>query len=154
FFPAVQDDVFAAAGLVDTYAPSLPIERRYALACTPIDLNEHHFRNIFSEWLELLDEGRTVSFPRRIDSSGGLETLEETLKLVTIYRWLALKFPDAFSDLAHVETLRREATEQTQAILRRNWGEQGLTRRECTVCGRALLPSSQYRTCRDCNAAL
>ncbi len=56
------------------------------------------------------------------DGSGGLESLEETIKLTTVYRWLALKFPAAFTDLAHVEQVRREATEQTQAILRRNWG--------------------------------
>ena len=150
FFPDVQDDVLAAAEIVDTYAPSLPVEHRYALACTPIDLDEHLFRNVFSEWLELLAAGKTVHFPRRLDGGGGLETLEETLKLTTIYRWLALKFPDAFTDGTHVEELRREATEQTLAILRRNWGKQGMSRRECGHCGRALLPSSPYRTCREC----
>ncbi len=151
FFPDVQDDVVAAAELVDTYAPSLPVEQRYALACTPIDLEEHLFRGIFSEWLELLDAGKTVNFPRRLDGGGGLDELEETLKLITIYRWLALKFLHAFTDLARVEELRREVTEQTQAILRRNWGKQGLTRRECFHCGRAMLPSSPYRTCRECH---
>ncbi|HEY1111220.1 MAG TPA: helicase-related protein, partial [Opitutaceae bacterium] len=152
FFPEVQNDVFTAAGIVDTYAPSLPVEQRYALACTPINLEEHFFRDTFIDWIERLDGGEAVLFPRRVDSSGGLESLEETLKLITVYRWLALKFPDTFTDLDHVETLRRETTEQTQAILRRNWGQQGLSRRECTRCGRALLPSSQYRTCRDCHA--
>ena len=39
---------------------------------------------------------------------------------------------------------------QTQVILRRNWGKQGMSRRECVHCGRALLPSSPYRTCRQC----
>jgi ATP-dependent RNA helicase SUPV3L1/SUV3 len=151
FFPDVQEDVFAAAELVDTHAPTLPVEERYALACTPIDLDEHLFRSVFAEWLEGLASGKTVNFPRRIDSSGGLESLEETLKLTTIYRWLALKFPEAFTDLARVEQVRREATEQTQTILRRNWGKQGLSRRECTHCGRALLPSSPYRTCRECH---
>ena len=150
FFPDVQDDVFAAAELVDTYAPTLPVEQRYALACTPLDLDEHLFRSTFAEWLELLDAQKVVPFPRRIDAGGGLESLEETLKLTTVYRWLAMKFPEAFTDGARVEEIRREATEQTQAILRRNWGKQGLQRRECTRCGRALLPSSPYRTCRDC----
>jgi ATP-dependent RNA helicase SUPV3L1/SUV3 len=150
FFPDVQEDVFAAAELVDTYAPSLPVEKRYSLACTPLDLDEHLFRSAFVEWLELLNAGKSVHFPRRIDSTGGLESLEETLKLTTVYRWLALKFPDAFSDGARVEELRREATEQVQAILRNHWGQQGLARRECQQCGRALLPSSPYRTCRDC----
>jgi ATP-dependent RNA helicase SUPV3L1/SUV3 len=150
FFPDVQDDVFAAAELVDTYAPSLPVEQRYALACTPLDLDEHLFRSTFAEWLELLDAGKEVHFPRRLDASGGLESLEETLKLTTVYRWLALKFPDAFMDGPHVEQIRREATEQVQAILRRHWGKQGLMRRECNHCGRALLPSSPYRTCREC----
>jgi hypothetical protein len=150
FFPDVQDDVFAAAELVDTYAPGLPIEQRYALACTPIDLEEHLFRGVFSEWLELLAAGKTVKFPRRLDGAGGLEELEETLKLITVYRWLALKFPEAFTDHARVEVLRREATEQTLAILRRNWGKQGMSRRECMHCGRALLPSTPYRTCREC----
>lgn len=151
FFPDVQEDVFAAAELVDTYAPSLAVEQRYALACTPLDLDEHLFRNTFAEWLELLDAGKTVVFPRRVDAGGGLESLEETLKLTTVYRWLAQKFPAAFTDGAHVEQVRREATEQTQAILRRHWGEQGLVRRECARCGRALLPSSPHRTCRDCH---
>lgn len=150
FFPDVQEDVLAAAELVDTHAPSLPVEQRYALACTPIDLEEHLFRSTFADWLEALAAGKPVKFPRRLDGGGGLEELEETLKLLTVYRWLALKFPEAFTDLAHVEQLRREATEQTQAILRRNWGKQGLTRRECSHCGRALLPSSPYRTCREC----
>lgn len=152
FFPDVQDDVFAAAELVDTYAASLPVEERYALACTPIDLDEDLFRSTFADWLEQLAAGKKAKFPARLDTGSGLESLEETLKLITVYRWLALKFPQTFTDLAHVEQLRREATEQTQAILRRNWGEQGLRRRECSHCGRALLPSSPYRTCRECHA--
>ncbi len=151
FFPDVQDDVYVAAELVDTYAASLPVEKRYALACTPLDLDEHLFRNTFAEWLELLNAGKTVAFPRRVDTGGGLESLEETLKLTTVYRWLALKFPEAFTDGEHVDEIRREATEQTQQILRRHWGRQGLTRRECTHCGRALLPSSPHRTCRECH---
>ncbi len=153
FFPDVQSDVLAAAELVDTYAPSLPLEKRYALACTPIDLADPQFRDVFSDWLEQLDAGQIVSFPRRIDGGGGLEALEETLKLISIYRWLALKFPAHFTDLRAVEHLRHTATEQTLAILRRNWGQQGLSRRECTVCSRALLPSSTFRTCRACHAA-
>lgn len=152
FFPDVQEDVLAAAELVDTYAPSLPVEQRYALACTPLDLDEHLFRSTFAEWLELLDAGKTVAFPRRLDAGGGLESLEETLKLTTVYRWLALKFPDAFTDGARVDEIRRAATEQTQAILRKHWGQQGMTRRECARCGRALLPTSPYRTCRECHA--
>jgi ATP-dependent RNA helicase SUPV3L1/SUV3 len=150
FFPDVQEDVLAAAEIVDTYAPKLSVEARYALACTPLDLEEHLFRNTFAEWLELLNAGKTVNFPRRLDSGGGLESLEEIIKLTTVYRWLALKFPAAFTDLERVEQVRREATEQTQAILRRNWGKQGLSRRECMHCGRALLPSSPHRTCREC----
>lgn len=151
FFPDVQDDVFAAAELVDAYAPSLSVEQRYALACTPLDLDEHLFRSTFAQWLELLDAGKPVHFPRRVDAAGGLESLEETLKLTTVYRWLALKFPDTFADGAYVEQIRREATEQVQAILRRHWGKQGLMRRECAHCGRALLPSSPHRTCRECH---
>ncbi len=151
FFPEVQNDVLAAAELVDTFAPDLPIETRYALACTPIDLDDHLFRSLFAEWLERLAAGERIRFPSRTDGGGGLESLEETLKIITVYRWLALKFPAAFTDLAHAELLRREATEQTLAILRRNWGKQGLSRRECTNCGRALLPSSPHRTCRACH---
>ena len=81
-----------------------------------------------------------------------LDELEEMLKLISVYRWLALKFPAAFTDVPRVELLRRQATEQTQAILRRNWARQGLSRRECTRCGRALLPSSPHRVCRECDA--
>ena len=152
FFPDVQDDVIAAAELVDTYAPNLPIESRYALACTPVDLDDHLFHNTFAEWLEGLAAGRTLEFPRNLDNSG-LDSLEETLKLITVYRWLALKFPASFTDGAYVERLRREATERTQTILQRNWAERGLSRRECAHCGRALLPSSRYRSCRACHAA-
>lgn len=151
FFPAVQDGVFAAAELVDTYASTLPVEERYALACTPIDLDDHLFRSLFAEWLELLAAGKTVPFPRRLDHASGLEALEETLKLITVYRWLALKFPSAFNEGVRVEQLRRDVTEQTQAILRRNWGRQGLARRECAHCGRALLPSAAFRACRECH---
>lgn len=152
FFPEVRDDVFAAAELVDTYAPTLPVEQRYALACTPVDLEEYVFRTVFCEWLEALAAGKSVNFPRRREDDGGLEGLEETLKLITIYRWLALKFPRAFTDLAWVDQLRRETIEQTRAILRKNWGKYGLTRRECAHCGRAILPSSPHRTCRECHA--
>jgi hypothetical protein len=152
FFPEVRDDVFAAAELVDTFAPSLPVEQRYALACAPIDLDDHLFRSTFAEWIEVLEKGKKVTFPRRLETNGGLEAVEEALKLVSLYRWLALKFPQAFTDLAYVHELRRTATEQAQTILRSSWGKRGLVRRECNHCGRALLPSSPYRTCRDCSA--
>lgn len=151
FFPDVREAVFAAAELVDTYAPNLAVEQRYALACTPIDLEEHLFRGVFTDWLETLAAGRPVNFPRRLEATGGLEGLEEMLQLVTIYRWLALKFPTAFTDLEWVEQLRREGIEQTQALLRRSWGKYGLKRRECAHCGRAVLPSSPHRTCRECH---
>jgi ATP-dependent RNA helicase SUPV3L1/SUV3 len=152
FYPEVREAVFAAAELVDAYAPNLSVEQRYALACTPIDLEEHTFRSAFSEWLEMLAAGRPVKFPRRLEDSGGLEGLEETLKLVTIYRWLALKFPHAFTDLAWVDQLRRESIERTQAILRASWSRVGLSRKECAHCRRAVLPSSPHATCRECHA--
>lgn len=150
FFPDVQETVYAAADLVDAYAPDLPVAQRYMLACAPVDLEDYLGRNTFTDWVEALAAGRKVSFPRRLESTGGLEALEETLKLATLYRWLALKFPDAFTDLVYVEQMRSAATEQILAILRRNWGEGGLTRRECARCGRALLPSSPHRICRQC----
>lgn len=150
FFPDVRETIFAAAELVDSHAPNLPIEQRYALACTPIDLEEHAARNAFAEWLEALAAGRVAKFPRHLESGEGLEGLEEMLQLVTVYRWLALKFPETFTDSARVEQLRREGIEQTQAILRRGWGKYGLRRRECAHCGRAILPSSPHRTCREC----
>ena len=152
FFPEVRDAVLAAAELVDAYAPTLSVEARYTLACTPIDLEEHTFRSAFTEWLETLAAGRSVKFPRRFEDSGGLEGLEETVKLVTVYRWLALKFPNAFTDLAWVDQLRREAIERTQAILRASWSRVGLTRKECAHCRRAILPSSPHATCRECYA--
>lgn len=151
FVPEVRDAVFAAAELVDLHASSLSIEQRYALACTPIDLEEHLFRSVFTEWLDTLAAGRQAMFPRRLTGAGGLEGLEEMLQLVTIYRWLALKFPQTFTDTAWVEQLRRDGIEQTQALLRRNWGKQGLRRRECVHCGRAVLPSSPHRVCRECH---
>jgi len=152
FFPEVRDAVLASADLVDTYASSLSVEHRYALACTPIDLEEHLFRSTFIEWLETLAAGRPVKFPRKLDDAGGLEGLEETLKLVTVYRWLALKFPKAFTDDAWVEQLRREVIERTQAMLRASWNRVGLTRKECAHCRRAILPSSPHATCRECFA--
>jgi ATP-dependent RNA helicase SUPV3L1/SUV3 len=152
FFPEVREDVFAAAELVDTHAPTLPVEQRYALACTPVDLEEYVFRTAFCEWLETLAAGKPVLFPRHREDDGGLEGLEENLKLITVYRWLALKFPRAFTDLVWVDQQRREIIEQTRAILRKNWGKHGLTRRECAHCGRAILPSSPHRTCRECHA--
>jgi len=151
FFPDVQDDVVAIAELVDTYASAFPAEKRYALACAPIDVDEHFFRGAYSEWLETLAAGRPVRFPRRLETGGGLEALEETLKLLGVYRWLALKFPTAFDDTDYVNRLRRDATEQTQAILRSNAPKRTLTRRECIHCGRALLPSSPHRICRECH---
>ena len=153
FFPEVQPGVVAAAELADACAGGLPVETRHTLACTPVDLNDHHAHNLFADWLEAIAAGGRVAFPRRLDGSGGLDSLEDTLKLITVYRWLAQKFPAQFTDLARVEALRRELTEQTQAILRRNWAQHGLARRECRRCGRALLPSSGYRFCRECHAA-
>ncbi len=152
FFPEVRENVFEAAGLVDSTAPSLPVEKRYALACAPVDLEDHFFRSPFTDWLELLDAGKKVGFPRRLEADDGLAGVEQTLKLITVYRWLALKFPVAFNDLEYVAELRHEATERAQMILRSNWAKHGLSRKECARCSRALLPSSPYRMCRECNA--
>ena len=153
FFPEVQPGVTAAAELADTYAASLPVEVRHTLACAPVDLNDPLAHNLFIDWLEAIAAGGRVVFPRRLDGGGGLDAVEETLRLITVYRWLAQKFPAQFTDLARVESLRAELTEQAQTILRRNWAQHGLARRECRRCGRALLPSSGHRVCRECHAA-
>jgi ATP-dependent RNA helicase SUPV3L1/SUV3 len=153
FFPEVQPGVIAAAELADTYATALPVEVRHTLACAPVDLNDHLTHNLYIDWLEAIAAGGRVVFPRRLDGGGGLDAVEETLRLITVYRWLAQKFPAQFTDLARVEALRAELTEQAQAILRRNWAQNGLARRECRRCGRALLPSSGHRVCRECHAA-
>jgi hypothetical protein len=117
-----------------------------------VDLEDHFFRSPFTDWLELLDAGKKVGFPRRLEADDGLAGVEQTLKLITVYRWLALKFPVAFNDLEYVAELRHEATERAQMILRSNWAKHGLSRKECARCSRALLPSSPYRMCRECNA--
>jgi hypothetical protein len=81
-------------------------------------------------------------------SARALQASEEDVKVLTLYCWLAFRFPETFADLELAEQARAEANEHVTKCLRSK-----AIRRTCTFCNKVMDPLSRYCKCESCYRA-
>lgn len=155
---AVTDEMFMLAAKVDSVQerharkglPPLTLEEAFTFICAPVDLRSDEVYNEFSAAVDSFAERRRhgcpwISINRNDISHSALERLETGVKVLTLYCWLAYRFPACFVDLAKAAQFRAEANHQIGRCLRaRN------LKRVCSRCKNPLPPLSPYSKCDRC----
>lgn len=131
----------ALAHIVDRFK-TLDLPTRFILSSAPVSLRQNAVVTAFEFMATSLAHNQVLSLGKimPIDLSkrkGGLEFMEISMQIVTLYCWLHFRFPRYFPEQGKAET-RRENINQTIKMLL-EWGNQ--LERYCAACG-GILPQS------------
>jgi hypothetical protein len=104
--PGVNDDMIALAGITDRHR-GIPLAERLALASAPVDAGLEWLVDEYADWILAHAHGEPVRLEplRAAFASEGaahdqeLMAAEQEAKRLTLYAWLAYRFPRAFPDL-------------------------------------------------------
>jgi ATP-dependent RNA helicase SUPV3L1/SUV3 len=135
--PGVHDDMIALAEIADRHR-SIPLADRLTLSCAPVDMRTNFIRDEFAGWIAQLAEGDEVTLgpiraafsKERAANDQELQSAEMEAKRLTLYAWLAYRYPESFPDLAECDAQRRELDEFIEKSLAMRAGRNRRERRE------------------------
>lgn len=151
-YASVPDDMIELASLADSVG--MPLEDKFVFACAPVDTRNAYMMRMYQLWMQSFAAGR-VSRPEKLISVytrpiGEIDPeafyqAEVQVKLLTVYAWLAYRYPSTFPDLEECDRQRRILNTYIERTLRKK----GRMRR-CSSCGSPLPPLTQFTICDAC----
>lgn len=108
--------------LVDEYAPGMKLADKFVFSCAPVALDKAHERDYFLNCLASVMQQRKRALPadtgwlRTVDPKR-LEEAENLSKDVSLYAWLAYKFPGIFYESSALPELRARVSRFIEGAL-------------------------------------
>jgi ATP-dependent RNA helicase SUPV3L1/SUV3 len=152
--PGVQDDMIELAELADRHR-TIPLAERLTLASAPVDMRLDWLIEEYGIWMGLratndevhLEPLSAMFQKERAAGDEELRSAEGEAKRLTLYAWLAYRFPETFPDLAHCTAQRRAL----DSFIERSLAAKRTKRRTtCEKCGRPLGPRNRHARCLKC----
>ena len=108
--------------LVDEYAPKLNLKDKFIFTCAPIGWDKARERDYFLNCLDCVANSQMKALPTDIawlnsSSPKHLEEAEDLSKDISLYAWLAHKFPKHFYQLDELPALRNKVSRYIEAAL-------------------------------------
>ncbi|BCM24683.1 helicase-related protein [Methyloradius palustris] len=133
---AIDSPLFQIAGmqgqvaqghLIEAHAPDLSLEDKFRFACAPVSLDKTHERDYFVSCLTSYAQGKQMHLPAEtywLDSTSPqhLEQAEDLSKDLSLYAWLAFKYPDIFNQSHLLPALRDRVSRYIERALLRQAG--------------------------------
>ena len=108
--------------LVDEYAPKLNLKDKFIFTCAPIGWDKARERDYFLSCLDCVANNQIKALPSdtawlHSSSPKHLEEAEDLSKDISLYAWLAHKFPKHFYQLNELPALRNKISRYIEAAL-------------------------------------
>ena len=108
--------------LVDEYAPKLNLKDKFIFTCAPIGWDKTRERDYFLSCLDCVANNQIKALPSdtawlNSSSPKHLEEAEDLSKDISLYAWLAHKFPKHFYQLNELPALRNKISRYIEAAL-------------------------------------
>jgi ATP-dependent RNA helicase SUPV3L1/SUV3 len=108
--------------LVDEYAPKLNLKDKFIFTCAPISWDKPRERDYFLSCIDCVANNRRKALPAEVTwlnstSPKHLEEAEDLSKDISLYAWLAHKFPKHFYQLDELSALRNKVSRYIEAAL-------------------------------------
>jgi ATP-dependent RNA helicase SUPV3L1/SUV3 len=105
--PGVQEDMIFLAEITDRFRNSIPLGERLTLACAPMDAKLDWLVDEYATWVRAhahdeevhLGPLRPALTKEHAAHDQELMSAEMEAKRLTLYAWLAFRFPDTFPDI-------------------------------------------------------
>jgi hypothetical protein len=152
--PGVHDDMVELAEIADRH-PDIPIADRLTLSCAPIDSKLNWLMWEYASWIESHAEGEPVFLEdigsgftkERAADDEELKAAEMEAKRLTLYSWLAFRYPDTFPDIDECTAQRRTLDRFIERSLAVKAAAQRVV---CRVCGERLPRRWRGNRCAKC----
>lgn len=108
--------------LVDEYAPKLNLKDKFIFTCAPVGWDKTRERDYFLSCLDCVANNQIKALPSdtawlNSSSPKHLEEAEDLSKDISLYAWLAHKFPKHFYQLNELPALRNKISRYIEAAL-------------------------------------
>jgi len=143
-------DTLQIAQIVDAAGMPLPLGFRYI--GVPVDVNDGDMMQHFRVWVKAHAKGIMAGFGveepslRNIRSSNDLWKVERHNRLISLYLWMAQRWPKVFYD----ETRARDAQRRVSRAISDALAAKVDLARECSSCGKILPPDHKFSICDRC----
>ncbi|WP_407664209.1 helicase-related protein [Methylovorus menthalis] len=122
FHLASAEGQIALGHLIDQHAPHMPLADKFRFSCAPVSFDKRHEMDYFIQCLKAHADHKRRRLPEDIawlDSSGPqyLEQAEQLSQDISLYAWLAFKYPQTFSDGELVPMLRQRVSRYIERAL-------------------------------------
>ena len=157
------DDLSYLSTFVDQKVPQLPVTERLTLAAAPVAIRNETVVGWFLERMlpafhdrdnpegdprpvdELFDQARAFEHARP-GNPQHMRQAEDYLKALTVYAWLAYRYPDVYSRIEDCEICRETVNVYVERSLR------STASRRCSACDAKLPAEHRFPTCNQCHA--
>ncbi|MDP2247802.1 MAG: helicase-related protein [Nitrosomonadales bacterium] len=107
---------------IDRHAPELSLRDKFALSCAPVSLDKSYESDYFLNCIHSLRSGQPRALPTEhvwLDSSSPkyLEEAENLSQMISLYAWLAGKFPQIFHATEALPTFRSKVSRYIERAL-------------------------------------
>ncbi len=107
---------------IDQIAPDLSLREKFILSCAPISLDKPHESDYFLACVQSVCKGLARNLPPEMDwlrssSPKHLEEAEALSQDISLYAWLAGKFPHVFHEADIVPTFRSQVSRYIERAL-------------------------------------
>lgn len=153
FVPHVPQSMKTIAERLAPLLEGAPLALQITFSRAPVSHRSEALLDALASFAKAHLEGRTWAPPEhwiqairlgQAEDDRGLRMTEQLVKELTLYCWLAYRFPDSFP-LSLATSLRH----LLNRVIRRTLSE-NLAQRRCRHCGVVLHPLSRYGWCRGC----
>jgi len=108
--------------LIDTHAPAMALAHKFTFSCAPVSLDKSHEVDYFLSCMRSVANNTRKSLPIDLDwlnstSPKHLQQAEDLSKDVSLYAWLAFKFPDIFNQADQLPALRNRVSRYIERAL-------------------------------------
>jgi ATP-dependent RNA helicase SUPV3L1/SUV3 len=154
--PGVQDDMISLAEIADRFQ-GIPLADRLTLSCAPVDSRLSWLVLEYGSWIDAHAHGNEVALrpsrsgymKERAADDEELKSAEMEAKRLTLYAWLAYRYPQTFPDIV-------ECGEQRRALdrfIERSLAQKASRRNVCAKCGTGLPRRWRDSRCAQCQKA-
>lgn len=107
---------------IDLQAPELSLKDKFTLSCAPVSLDKPHESDYFFACLQSIRTGKSRRLPPEYgwlasNSPKHLEAAENLSRDISLYAWLAGKFPQIFIEIENLPALRSRVSRYIERAL-------------------------------------
>ncbi len=154
YYPMVTDAMEILAERLDEPLMGQPLTTKLTFARAPVSVRASRLIEELAQIATDFSAGKELIIPPSLirrylrhntEDDGVLRSAEEQVQRLTLYRWLAYRFPKRFNHAQNADTYRHILNRYIRHTL-----TSGRLQKRCRTCGKGISMRSHHQICQQC----